>query len=88
MYNQVGDCPNGFSNRHAEAMIAMGGAVISGPCDPVLVILSALIAVLSSYTALDLAERVTAAPGRLPAGADLLEAAYAKGFALGKTLNS
>jgi PAS domain S-box-containing protein len=44
-------------------MIPLDGAVMVGSYDHLMVVLSALIAVLASYTALDLAERVTAARG-------------------------
>ena len=44
-------------------MTPLGGAVMAGSYDPVVVTLSVLIAVLASYAALDLGERVTVARG-------------------------
>ena len=49
--------------RRDEAMTPPDGAVLAGSYDHLVVVLSVLIAVLASYAALDLAERVTAARG-------------------------
>src|SRR3984957_11231725 len=46
-------------------MTPLDGAVMVGSYDHLIVVLSALIAILASYTGLDLAERVTAADGTI-----------------------
>src|SRR3984885_4693782 len=46
-------------------MTPLDGAVMVGSYDHLIVVLSALIAILASYTGLDLAERITAADGTI-----------------------
>ena len=57
------------------------GAVMAGSYDPLVVVLSVLIAVLASYAALDLAERITAARGAVRL-AWLTGGAIAMGFGI------
>jgi len=62
VYSSSSKIPNRIFDERTETMTSLDGVMV-GSYDYLLVVLSALIAVLASYSALDLAERVTAARG-------------------------
>ena len=62
VYSSNSKIPNRILDERTETMTSLDGVMV-GSYNYLLVVLSALIAVLASYSALDLAERVTAARG-------------------------